>query len=105
MPKTMTIYDFDDKPTKIEIPDKEISAICVSVISGDETGEVLFEDGSTLHFDASDCRIMNFYDGGYTVRGALIDRWLGFAPDGKRQAAYSRQDAMEKWKEEPDNAP
>lgn len=104
MPKTMTIYDFDDKPTRIELPDKAISAICVSVISGDETGEVLFEDGSTIPFDASNCRLMDFYDGSYSVRGRLIDRWLNFTPAESRTASYDRQDAVAAWEEETDNA-
>lgn len=52
------IYDYENKPTEIVIPDdKEISAIFVVVLSGDETGIVMFTDGTSIRFDASDCRI------------------------------------------------
>lgn len=104
MQKTMTIYDYADTPKNIALPYKEISAICVSVLSGDETGEVLFEDGSTLCFDASDCRIVDFYDGGYIVQGAPIDRWINFVPSEGRTSFYDRQKTVDKWKEELGNA-
>ena len=104
MLKTMTIYGHDNTPVEIELPDKAISAIYIAILSGDETGAVLFEDGSTLGFDASDCRCIDFYDGSYTVSGPLIEKWMNFTPPDRRTVSYARRDAVDDRQEEPDNA-
>ena len=90
MPKFMIIYGFADCAKMIPLPDKAITAIEVTVLSGDETGEVLFEDGTTLNFDARDCRIISSFDGRYTIRGAAIDKWTHWNPTGKKMVSYSR---------------
>ena len=105
MPKTLTIYDYDDTPVEIELPDKVISAIHVTILSGDETGEVVFEDGSSLDFDASNSRIMSYYDGGYTVCGPMIEKWMNFTPPKGRTTSYARQDVVAEWEEELNDAP
>lgn len=64
---TMTVFDFENREVKIELPDKPIKAISVTVLSGDETGTVIFDDGATVDFDASYWRICDFFDGSYTV--------------------------------------
>lgn len=87
---TMTIYQFDNKATEIQLPDKEIQEIFIIVLSGDETGTVTFTDGSVLPFDASDSRIMDFIDHGYSVTGGNIEKWLSFGPKDGRTAAYQR---------------
>ena len=104
MPKTMTIYDYDDTPVEIELPDKDISIIRVTVLSGDETEVVLFEDGSALGFDASDCRFHDFYDGCYAVYGPMIEKWMQFTPPEGDTVSYARMNAVADWKEESDNA-
>ena len=38
------IYDYDDNAVTIEIPDKPIKRIYVTVLTGDETGTIRFED-------------------------------------------------------------
>lgn len=38
------IYDYDDNVVTIEIPDKPIKRIYVTVLTGDETGTIRFED-------------------------------------------------------------
>lgn len=50
------IYDYDDNAVTIEIPDKPIKRIYVTVLTGDETGTIRFEDSTRLDFDASDDR-------------------------------------------------
>ena len=73
------VYDYDNRATKIDIPDdKEISAIVVCVLSGDETGIIRFTDGTTIRFDASDSRTWSFYDGLYVVTGEDIQKWIKF---------------------------
>lgn len=89
---TMTVFDFENREAKIELPDKPIKAISVTVLSGDETGTVIFDDGTTVGFDASNSRICNFFDGSYTVIGEQIFDWLAFKPSDGRTAAYLRQE-------------
>lgn len=86
----MTIYDYAGHQVEIKLPDKEIVAIRVILISGDETGEVVFSDGERIRFDSSTTRFMDFYDGSYVVIGEEIQRWLAFVPAGNNPAAYER---------------
>lgn len=104
MPKSMIIYDYANRPTKIELPDKAVESIAVTILSGDETGTVRFEDGTCLPFDASDRRIHDFFDGGYIIKGGMIERWLNFVPRKNRTASYQRQEWAFDLMEEPDNA-
>ena len=88
------IYDYENKPTEIVIPDdKEISAIFVTILSGDEVGIVVFTDGTLIRFDASVCRLQSFYDGSYVVTGEDIPKWLSYESD--RIISYSRQDEFD----------
>ena len=93
----MIIYDYKNSPVEVEIPDKPILAINVTVLSGDETGSILFADGTKLEFDASDCRLESFYDGSYSVRGnERIEAWLNFKPSGNRLTlSYERLDLFD----------
>lgn len=93
------IYDYDNKITKIEIPDdKQIETIFVSIVSGDETGFVYFTDGSSITFDASDCRLLGYDDGGYIVRGDNIQKWLDWEPNGDDYTySYSRQRVFDEY--------
>ena len=92
---TITIYDYADKPLELELPDKKIKYISVTVLSGDETGTVYFEDGSRVNFDASDCRIQGFYDGSYIVNGENIEKWINFNNWDGYTKSYCRQEMFE----------
>lgn len=74
------IYDYDNKATIVEIPDKSIHHITVTILSGDETGIVYFKDGTTQSFDASDCRSTDYFDGEYIVDFAYIKEWASINP-------------------------
>lgn len=88
----ITIYDFDDNPTVIETPaDKQIESIFVRVLSGDETGYIDFTDGTRMNFDASNCRMHDYYDGEYYVPSEKISEWNNFEPSSWRTASYERQ--------------
>ena len=91
----ITIYDYSDKKKEVVLPDKEISKIYVSVISGDETGNVEFTDGSSIYFDASDSRFTHYYDGEYVVEGDNIEKWINFVPSGQITASYERQEEFD----------
>lgn len=41
------IYDYDNKSVKVEVPDKPTHCIMVTILGGDETGTVYFEDGTS----------------------------------------------------------
>lgn len=91
----ITIYDYDSAKKEITLPDKEISQIVVTVLSGDETGFVEFTDGTRIEFDASDERIANYYDGTYIVKGENIKKWIDFKPSDERTTSYERQDEFD----------
>lgn len=95
----MKIYDYDNRVTEIEIPeDKQISTIFVNIVSGDETGFVYFTDDSFIRFDASNCRMFGYDDGGYIVKGDNIQKWLNWEPnDDDYTYSYSRQRVFNKY--------
>lgn len=91
----MRIYDYANREHFIDLPDKEIKSIFVLVLSGDETGEVEFVDGTSVDFDASNARLMDFNDGYYFVKGEDIQKWLNWkASEDSITAAYDRQRAF-----------
>ena len=88
---SMVVYDFNDDPKVIELPDKEIESIAVAVLFGSETGIVNFEDGTTLEFDADEYQKKSFYDGFYIVKGDKLAKWLDFNATGKKYLSSTRQ--------------
>ena len=56
------IYDYQNKPTKIDTGKRPIAYIEVSVISGDEVVEVHYTNGLSKRFDSSDTRWCGFLD-------------------------------------------
>lgn len=102
---TITIYDYANNPTEVDIPVKsvkDIKGIFVHVLSGDETGFVLLKHGNHIPFDASDCRQRGYDDGSYFVKRKNVEKWLNFkfedrpengcrAPDGHIIPSYAYQ--------------
>lgn len=86
----MTIFEFDNTAVEIELPDKPIAAIHITVISGDETGKVIFDDGTDIAFDASNRRLVDLVDGSYTVPREKIPDWPAYRPSDGRTIAYLR---------------
>lgn len=85
------IYDYDNNVRMVEVPDgKEIESIDVTVLSGDETGYIFFTDGSRKRFDASNCRMMGFDDGSYSVPSKKVNEWINWKPRGFTNS-YARQ--------------
>ena len=93
----IAVYDYNNKPTYIPIPDKEIKEIYVNVQSGDETGTITFQDGESIHFDASSNRTYSYDDGDYTVTGDNIQKWIDFVPPLYTTASYNRLNAVRRW--------
>ena len=88
----MKIYDYKNNAIDLTLPQKKIKEIFVSVISRDETGMVIFEDGTNFDFDSSDSRFLNFHDGSYMVPENLVDEWMNWKPTAKSGTySYERQ--------------
>lgn len=92
----MTIYDYDNKPVTVELPEKQIFMIIVNVLSGDETGRIIFEDGTSIEFDASSDRINSYFDGAYIVPESFISEWVNFKFSRNRTRSYERQEGFYK---------
>lgn len=88
------IYNYLNEISYVELPNKTIVEIYVNVLSGDETGYFLFEDGTRVPFDADfHTRNTDHYDGHYIVRGDEINRWVNFETNGIT-VSYERLDSF-----------
>ena len=93
------IYDYDNRATEVDIPDdKVIGGIFVCVLSGDETGTIIFTDGTTMDFDAlsNGFRLHSFFDGSYVVAGKNIQKWIDFDVNHcEHTISYARQEVFD----------
>lgn len=96
----MVIYDWADNAREISIS-RKIKEIYVSILTGDETGTILLDDGTSISFDASPDRLMDCFDGDYVVPEFLVDDWINWKPYEKSDLySYQRQFWFGKrWKE------
>lgn len=69
----VTIYDFNDDPVVVDIPD-DWKLIIVRIISGDEVIDVVTEE-DVYTYDSSGYRTMDFYDNQYVVTHDEFDEW------------------------------
>lgn len=83
------IYDYQNKPTKIDTGKRPIDYIEVSVISGDEVVEVHYTNGLIKRFDSSDTRWCGFLDAEYRVTNKDLEDWIKKETVGG-DIAYSR---------------
>lgn len=75
MTKELTIYDYNQNPVKIEIPNFEkVKEVSCEVITGDEVLTVTYEDESEVVFDSSDDRLHDYDDGFVMIPLTLIDK-------------------------------
>ena len=95
----MKICDYINRPVEVELPDKEIKAILVQILTGDEIGYVLFEDGSQLSFDASMERVTDYNDGAYLVKKEHLAEWLDWKPEDTPWPLYTCAYARRNWYE------
>lgn len=87
---TINIYDYDNNIKSVNLPIEsvdEIKEINVDIITGDETGSIVFKDPKkqTIWFDAfPSSRYVNYNDGSYTVYDPeLIAQWINFSPNDR----------------------
>ena len=77
-PKKTCIFDYDGNAHTIEFKSVGIIAISVTILSGDETIDVYYEDGTVEHFDSCDTRTVNYFDGNYVVMGEKLKKWYKY---------------------------
>lgn len=92
------IYDYNNNAIEVDTGDEPINLITVTILSGDETGLIVFEDGTTQAFDASEYRCINFFDGQYVVPGNQVEKWASIKPHvGEHETkSYKRANAWRK---------
>ena len=90
------IYDYDNNVVEVELPNKDIESIFVTIVSGDEIVTFNFVDGTSLTRDSSSSRNMDFYDGNYMVCRNKVKEWIDFKPTHGKTASYER--AGMEWK-------
>lgn len=87
------IYDYDNVATDIDVGDKPIHHITVTILSGDETGIVYFKDGTTQSFDASEHRSTDYFDGEYIVDEMYLEEWVKINPKVSKYGTKSEERA------------
>ena len=92
------IFDFKYNPIEVDTGDEPIYPITVPPLSGDETGLIVFEDGTTQAFDASERRFIDYFDVQYVVPGNQIEKWASIKPHvGEHETkSYKRADVWRK---------
>lgn len=88
--RKLKIYDYADNAVTIDLPDKDIKRIYVSVVSGDEIVRIVYTDGSLDFYDSSKTRIFSFNDGRYIVEGEDIERFINWEPTSDYYYSYDR---------------
>lgn len=71
----ISIYDYANNATTVELKDKPINLIVVCVVSGDEVIDVIYKDGTREHHDSCSMRFMSFLDGCYVIEADKIKEW------------------------------
>ena len=91
------IFDYDGRARSIVLKDIDIIAISVTILSGDETIDVYYTDGTVEHFDSCDTRTENYFDGNYVVMGEKLKKWYKYWNFlGCFNISYRRQEEFER---------
>lgn len=92
------IYDYENNAIEVDTGDEPINLIAVTILSGDETGLIVFEDGTTKSFDASNCRSTDYFDDQYVVSGDQVEKWASINPHVAKceTKSYKRASAWKK---------
>lgn len=92
------IYNYDNVPSLVCISNKNIeniSRIDVLLLSGDEIVCVCFKDETEVSYDSADLaganRMIDYYDGKYSLSRDAIRKWLNWKPHNEGIYSYSRQ--------------
>lgn len=70
--------DWESKKHEIDVDVEDVTSVDVTVVSGDEILSIVTKSGIQHTYDAGvGRRIMNFYDGEYTVTEKKLGEWMG----------------------------
>lgn len=77
MDKEIILKDYAGEECKYIIKNFEnVVAMCINVLSGDETCMVLYKDKTEAEFDSGKgCRLTSYYDGSYFIAPDEIDKF------------------------------
>lgn len=78
---TFKIFNCYKGFVEVDVGEKEINFIVVTVLQGDEVARIYFKDGTSVKIDACHMfdmmyRTINFYDGVYVVTPDKLDEWI-----------------------------
>lgn len=92
MDKIVDIRDYEGKKKNITIKNfEQVKSISVTILSGDEVLDVTYEDKHTDSFDASDSRVISYFDVVYDLPLHLIDEFSQFQGDTYDCARHIRK--------------
>lgn len=92
MDKVIEIRDYKNSRKSITIKEFEkVKNLSVTILSGDEVLDVTYEDGHTDSFDASNSRVISYFDVVYDLPLHLIDEFSQFQGDTYDCAKHIRK--------------
>ena len=84
----LKIYNYENKPKRIDTGKRVVDYIEVWVVSGDEVVEIHF-NGGTWQRDSHNRRCTDFSDAHYIVKKENLEDWIRKASEGG-DIAYNR---------------
>ena len=88
------IYDCKGRATKVDTGNKEVRRLLVQVLSGDEVVTVEYSDGTDKIYDSSNNRVINYFDGSYSVTPENLQEWITYgvfkAKSNSENLSYKR---------------
>ena len=90
----MYILDYNNERTNLSIDLTKVDEITVTILTGDEVIDILYLDGTSDHYDSSDARITDYYDGSYVPYS--IRRGINYYNDWlERKDSYDGMEIVE----------
>lgn len=95
---TFKIFNCYNGFVEVDVGQKEIDFIVVTVLQGDEVVRIYFKDGTSVKVDSCHVfgtlfRNMSFFDGTYVVKSDKLKEWMDI-DDQCSNPAYARLDAF-----------
>lgn len=102
---TFKIFNCYNGFVEVDVGQKEIDFIVVTVLQGDEVVRIYFKDGTSVEIDPCGVfddlfRIVDFYDGVYIVKPDRLSKWVDIGEKSKnpvktRQSFFSNIESFD----------
>lgn len=92
--KELVLADYVDRRVPFKIKDNA-KLIVITVLSGDETASIFYDDGTSEYCDSSNDRNTDFHDGVYYVPLEKLEEFNNLSGD-----SYERMDKVLGWLDE-----